>query len=200
MQTQADKRKDRDLMKLIVSKYEVSFDDEKKRNDFYVRFKGPKGSAYENVIIQLTIQGIWNVHVHLPEQYPFKSPSIGFTNKLFHPNVDEAYYFQIKFSSGSVCLDVINQSWSPMYDLINIFDVFIPQLLLYPNPTDPLNAEAANLLIKDEKKYNEKVKEYVKKYALSDEDVVQNDEEDNKSQASELSEASELSNLSDNDL
>ena len=32
-------------------------------------------------------------------------------------------------SAGSVCLDVINQCWSPMYDLINIFDVFLPQLV-----------------------------------------------------------------------
>lgn len=52
-----------------------------------------------------------------------------------------------------------------MYDLINIFDVFLPQLLLYPNPTDPLNSEAANFMLKDPDKYKEKVKEYVKKYA-----------------------------------
>lgn len=44
-----------------------------------------------------------------------------------------------------------------MFDLINIFDVFLPQLLLYPNPTDPLNAEAAALHMKNEDKYNEKV-------------------------------------------
>ena len=52
-----------------------------------------------------------------------------------------------------------------MYDLINIFDIFLPQLLTYPNAADPLNPNAANLMIKDEKKYKQKVREYVEKYA-----------------------------------
>ncbi|OKP13155.1 Ubiquitin-conjugating enzyme E2 8 [Penicillium subrubescens] len=63
-----------------------------------------------------------------------------------------------RFSSGSVCLDVINQTWSPMYDMINIFEVFLPQLLRYPNPSDPLNGEAAALMMREPK-------EYVAKYA-----------------------------------
>jgi len=57
-----------------------------------------------------------------------------------------------------VCLDVINQTWSPMYDMVNIFEVFLPQLLRYPNPTDPLNGEAAALLMKEPKAYDIKVK------------------------------------------
>ena len=73
------------------------------------------------------------------------------------------------YRSGSVCLDVINQTWSPMYDLINIFEIFLPQLLLYPNPTDPLNPEAAHLQLKYPEKYEGKIKEYVKKYGSTTE-------------------------------
>lgn len=144
----ASKRREKDIMKLKMSNYKVT---QSKDNpmDFLIEFPGPKDSLYEG--------GMWTVHVLLPDQYPFKSPSIGFNNKIFHPNVDEA--------SGSVCLDVINQTWSPMYDLVNIFDSFLPQLLSYPNPTDPLNPDAASIMLKDEKQYASKVKEYVQKYA-----------------------------------
>lgn len=45
-----------------------------------------------------------------------------------------------------------------MYDMINIFEVFLPQLLRYPNPTDPLNGEAAALMMREPKGYDAKVK------------------------------------------
>jgi ubiquitin-conjugating enzyme E2 H len=45
-----------------------------------------------------------------------------------------------------------------MFDLVNIFEVFLPQLLRYPNPTDPLNREAAALLMRDPETYNQRVK------------------------------------------
>lgn len=85
-----------------------------------------------------------------------------------------------------------------MYDMINIFEVFIPQLLRYPNPTDPLNGEAAALLMREPKSYDAKVKgmldwgllcdtkmlttmaEYVQKYASKDisEDSDKDDDDD----------------------
>jgi len=116
--------------------------------------------------------------VSLPNEYPFKSPSIGFGTRIFHPNIDEV--------SGSVCLDVINQTWSPMYELVNIFSIFLPQLLLYPNPKDPLNSEAARLLINDEKAYNSKVKDYVARFACSHKSVKDKSKDTNAPEKSKI--------------
>lgn len=146
------KRRDTDLMKLMMSGMEVVVMDDANGGDFCVKFHGPKDTPYEG--------GIWRLRVTLPMEYPYKSPSIGFQNRMFHPNVDEM--------SGSVCLDVINQTWSPMFDLVNVFSVFLPQLLAYPNPSDPLNGDAAALMLRDIDKYNEKIRQYVKLYASVD--------------------------------
>jgi ubiquitin-conjugating enzyme E2 H len=48
---------------------------------------------------------------------------------------------------------------------VNIFDTFLPQLLTYPNPADPLNPEAAQVLDRSTHEFNERVKEYVKLYS-----------------------------------
>ena len=54
-----------------------------------------------------------------------------------------------------------------MYDMINIFETFLPQLLRYPNPTDPLNGEAAALMMRDSKGYETKVKGTHRSYSFS---------------------------------
>lgn len=61
-------------------------------------------------------------------------------------------------------MDVINQTWSPMYELKNVFDVFLPQLLMYPNPSDPLNGEAAHLMMTNKDKFDETVSRKLLKY------------------------------------
>ena len=42
--------------------------------------------------------------------------------------------------------------------MVNIFEVFLPQLLRYPNPSDPLNGEAAALLMREPKQYDARVR------------------------------------------
>ena len=69
-------------------------------------------------------------------------------------------------------------------ELLNVFDVFLPQLLIYPNPTDPLNGQAASLLMHNPDAYKAKIQgqclyivlicrdwlasEYVKRFATQD--------------------------------
>ncbi|XP_050220838.1 ubiquitin-conjugating enzyme E2-23 kDa-like [Mercurialis annua] len=175
------KRRDMDVMKLMMSDYTVEPINDG-ISEFNVEFHGPKESLYEG--------GLWKIHVELPDGYPYKSPSIGFLNKIYHPNVDEL--------SGSVCLDVINQSWSPMFDLLNIFEVFLPQLLLYPNPADPLNGEAASLMMKDRKQYDEKVKEYCERFAKK-ENISKTLTEDSNEDISDEEDASDGQSASSDD-
>ena len=91
----------------------------------------------------------WRVSVLLGEEYPFRSPSVGFVDSIYHPNVDE--------QSGTICLNALNDDWTPMYDICAILEQLLPQLLRYPNPDDPLNAEAARLYLDSPKTFAETV-------------------------------------------
>ena len=73
------------------------------------------------------------------EEYPNKPPSVKFLSKIFHPNV---------YATGKICLDILQNQWSPIYDIAAIL-TSIQSLLSDPNPTSPANAEASQLFEKD---------------------------------------------------
>ena len=136
----------KDLKQLKSHNYDYTYNDKKRELTFII--DGPKDSYYEG--------GKFEIVLTFSNEYPFKSPSVGFLTKIIILILDE--------SSGSVCLDVLNQQWSPIYNLLVIYESFIPQLLMYPNPDDPLNEMSAKLMKSNLEKFK-KVKDYVIKYA-----------------------------------
>jgi len=84
--------------------------------------------------------------MHFEENYPNKPPQVKFISRMFHPNV---------YASGELCLDILQNRWSPTYDVAAIL-TSIQSLLNDPNNASPANVEAAQL-------HRDNVKEYVKR-------------------------------------
>lgn len=164
-------RIDQDIIGLIKNNHVVQV---KNRKQFTVLFNGPSETPYEN--------GIWIICVAADDEYPFKPPFVKFKTPIYHPNIDS--------ESGSICMNVLHENWSPIYNLLNIFEQFLPQLLKYPNPDDPLNMHAAKLLLHKPAIYEQRVLKYVQLYAqdtLSNNDVGDGVTENNDKETNSIS-------------
>lgn len=85
------------------------------------------------------------------EEYPSKPPAVRFLTPMFHPNI---------YSDGKICLDILQNQWSPTYDITAVL-TSIQSLLSDPNPASPANAEASQLFDRDRREYNRRVREVV---------------------------------------
>lgn len=88
---------------------------------------GPENTPWEG--------GTFSLDLTFSEEFPNKPPKVRFTTKMFHPNI---------YTDGSICLDILQNQWSPIYDIAAIL-TSIQSLLCDPNPNSPANSEAAQL-------------------------------------------------------
>jgi len=153
------KRIARDIKELkesghIVYKDEFmkEFDDDCDYKTFVVLLKSPPEGYYKGFT--------WRLRFEIQDKYPFKSPSVGFVDKIYHPNVDEA--------SGTICLDVLNKNWSPACTIRHLIEQILPLFLTSPNPNDPLNPEAAQVLKSNVLAFEKKVQEHCKKHSYKE--------------------------------
>ena len=111
---------------------------------------GPIDTPYEN--------GIFKLKMKFSSSYPFKSPQVRFTNKIFHPNID---------SAGGICLDILKEKWSPILGIKKIL-LSICSMLNDPNPKDPLVKYAADLYMNNREAFNNEAKSWTAIYANPD--------------------------------
>lgn len=64
---------------------------------------GPADTPFEDGTFRLVMQ--------FEEQYPNKPPGVKFISQMFHPNV---------YATGELCLDILQNRWSPTYDVAAI--------------------------------------------------------------------------------
>ena len=104
---------------------------------------GPADTPFEDGTFRLVMQ--------FDEQYPNKPPAVRFISEMFHPNV---------YASGELCLDILQNRWSPTYDVAAIL-TSIQSLLNDPNTSSPANVEAANLYRDHRSQYSKRVRQTV---------------------------------------
>jgi|EP00945_MAST-04E_sp_MAST-4E-sp1_P004906 ubiquitin-conjugating enzyme E2 M len=96
--------------------------------------------------------GTYNFSITVPDQFPHKPPLVHCNTKIYHPNID---------LEGHVCLNILRADWKPVLD-INAVIYGIIFLFYTPNPSDPLNKEAAKQLRESPRDFEATVKATMK--------------------------------------
>ena len=90
--------------------------------------------------------------ITVPPNYSHDPPKVHCDTKIYHPNID---------LDGNVCLNILRKDWKPVLG-INAVILGLLFLFIEPNPNDPLNHEAAQLMRDNENAFKDKVKRSLK--------------------------------------
>jgi len=112
------------------------------------RFPGPDNTPYKG--------GTFEVFIEIPQNYPFSPLKMKFQTKVYHPNISS--------QTGAICLDILKDSWSPVYTLKTAL-LSLQSLLCSPEPSDPQDAEVAKIYNSDRKAFESTAKYWTDVYA-----------------------------------
>ncbi|KAJ8522916.1 hypothetical protein ONZ45_g585 [Pleurotus djamor] len=97
-------------------------------------------------------KGTFNFDLELPQNFPFKAPTVKFTTKIYHPGINE---------EGAICVPILRDEWKPSVTLSSVL-ITIQDKLNNPSPDDPFEPDIAALLKNDKPKFLATAKEYTK--------------------------------------
>nr|XP_025731908.1 ubiquitin-conjugating enzyme E2 C-like isoform X3 [Callorhinus ursinus]XP_025732427.1 ubiquitin-conjugating enzyme E2 C-like isoform X3 [Callorhinus ursinus] len=101
--------------------------------------RGPVGKRLQQELMTLVMSVYedlrYKLSLEFPSGYPYNAPTVKFLTPCYHPNVD---------TQGNICLDILKNKWSALYDVRTIL-LSIQSLLGEPNTDSPLNTHAAEL-------------------------------------------------------
>mmetsp|Transcript_14076 Transcript_14076/g.24060 ORF Transcript_14076/g.24060 Transcript_14076/m.24060 type:complete len:180 (+) Transcript_14076:294-833(+) len=143
-QSPAELRAQKDISQIDVPpSMKLTFPDPNTIMSFDVAFTPEDG---------LYTAGTFRFNISIPVDYPHSAPKVKCMTKVYHPNID---------MDGNVCLNILRQDWKPVLTL-NAVLYGIQLLFSEPNPEDPLNKEAAELMRKNPAAFRQNVLQSVR--------------------------------------
>lgn len=100
--------------------------------------------------------GVFNLDLVFPPEYPIKPPTVEFTTKVYHPNID--------MDGGFIELDIMNIIWTPAMSIKTILSS-VYELLASPGVVGAVEPGIAYEYYKERDGYNEKAKMWTLEFA-----------------------------------